>query len=213
VLVLALLAPAAASAADGGAATYTARGATYDFTLRNTGTTAWQAFGVVAPAGGAFVGGTTSNEGSVHCTVGPPTTITCGPISTAGLPAGAAIEFTAVMQAPVACGAPFQFSVSSSGVQPFTQVGDAVFTGSCAPPHLVRATRVRRIGRIVTLVPPAWSVPPEEVAYRWQRCTGSRCIAVHSATGTRISSAHAVRAIVTATFADGTVLRSVSRRI
>jgi hypothetical protein len=211
--LVALALPSGAAAADGGSATYTARGATYDFALRNTGTTAWQDFAVIAPAGSQFVGGTTANEGSVHCVVGPPTTITCGPISTAGLGAGSSVDFTAVLQAPVACGAPFGFSVSATGVQPFTRVGDAVFAGSCAPPRLVRAVHVRRNGGVVTLTPPAWSVPPEAVVYRWQRCTGARCAALRGASGKRVRSAHAVRAVVVATFEDGTVLRSVSRRI
>ena len=206
---LALVAPAVAAADDDGSATYTVRGATYDFALRNTGSTAWQSFSVAAPAGAVFVGGTTANEGSARCTVGPPASITC----VLGVVAGASVEFTAVLQAPVACGAPFQLSVTSAGEQTFTRVGDAVFVGSCAPPELVRAARVRRVGHVVTLAPPAWNVQPEEVAYRWQRCARARCVTVHGATGIRIRSAGLVRVVVTATFDDGTVLRSVSPRI
>src|SRR5581483_4158966 len=119
-VVPALVAPAPAAADDGGRATYTARGATYDFALRNTGTTAWQYFAVVAPPGASFVGGTTAVEGSARCVVGPPGTITCGPLSTFGFAPGSSMEFTAVLQSPIACGAPFGFSVSTTGAQPFT---------------------------------------------------------------------------------------------
>ena len=212
--VPALVAPAPAAADDGGTATYTARGATYDFALRNTGTTAWQYFAVVAPPGASFVGGTTAVEGSARCVVGPPDTITCGPLSTFGFAPGSSMEFTAVLQSPIACGAPFGFSVSTTGAQPFTRVGDAVFTGSCAPPRVVRVPRLHRAGAVVTITPPLWSTPPEEISYAWQRCTGARCIALRGATGLlRIRTTHRVRAVVVATFADGTVLRSVTARV
>jgi hypothetical protein len=211
--LLSLAVPPPAAAGDGGSATYTARGATYDFKLTNTGSTAWQYFSIAAPSGFVFVGGTTSVEASARCVVGPPSTIVCGPLSTYGLPPGASIGFTGVLQAPTACGEPFALAVSATGVQPFTPAGDAVFVGECVPPRVLRAVTVRRVGRIVTLSPPAWSTMPELVVYRWQRCTRAGCMAIRGTTGRRVRMSAVVRAVVTATFADGTVLRSISRKV
>jgi hypothetical protein len=209
----ALALPSAAAADDGGAATYIARGATYDFALTNTGTTTWQSFSLTAPSGSVFVGGTTSNEGSAHCVVGPPATIVCGPVATGLLAARGRVGFTGVLEAPVACGAPFALAVSATGAQPFTPVGNAVFVGSCAPPRVVRPPVVRRAGGLVTLSPPLWSTDPERVAYQWQRCTRAACVAIRDATGERVRARAPVRAVVTAVFPDGTVLHSVTRKV
>src|SRR5207237_3390182 len=48
-----------ARASDGGSATYTVTGARYDFVLFNSGTSRWQYFFLVGPAGTTFVGGGT----------------------------------------------------------------------------------------------------------------------------------------------------------
>ena len=62
---------ALALGSQGGA--YIANGNDYDFSLVNSGTTPWRSFYLVAPSGTAFVGGTTGNEASATCVVGPPT--------------------------------------------------------------------------------------------------------------------------------------------
>jgi hypothetical protein len=162
---------------------------------------------VVGPAGTAFVGGSVGTEATVQCVVGPPTSMVCGPTAVA---AGGQLGFTAFLSATGACGAPFQLWVSSSGGSPFTRVGDAVFVGSCAAPSVVRAVAVRRRGAVVALVPPLWSATPVRVVYRWQRCTPV-CRVIAHATSARVRERATVRAVVVATFADGTRLRSVSR--
>jgi|GEM_PF-4913396 len=212
---IALALPCAAAAADGGAATYTARGATYDFALTNTGTTAWQYFSLTGPPGSVFVGGTTSNEASARCLVGPPATIVCGSVSTLLLAPGGRIGFTGVLQEPAACGAPFALAVGTTGgPTPLTAVGDAVFVGSCAPPRVVRAPRIRRAGpHTLEAVAPVWSEAPAAVRYQWLRCIRRRCVAVRGATSLRVVATHGVlRVAVTALFADGTRLTSTSRR-
>lgn len=164
---------------------------------------------LVGPAGTVFIGGSVWTEATVQCAIGPPAQIACGPI---GVAQGGRLGFTAFLGAAVSCGAPFQFSVSSTGAAPYTRVGDAVFAGSCAPPKLVRAAVVHRRGAVVTLVPPAWSVTPERVVYQWQRCTPG-CKAIPHATSARVRARVRVRAVVIATFADGEQLRAVSRTI
>jgi hypothetical protein len=209
-IVAALVAAGTARAGDGGSATYAMRGTAYDFDLTNTGTTRWLSFMLVGPAGTAFVGGSVGTEATVQCVIGPPAQIACGPTAVA---VGGRLGFTAFVQAAVApCGSPFQLWVSSTGAAPYTRVGDAVFAGSCAPPRLDRGVVVRRRGSVVTLVAPVWSVAPVRIAYRWQRCTPA-CATIPHATSARVSARAKVRAVVTATFADGTELRSVSRTV
>jgi hypothetical protein len=65
---------------------------------------------------------------------------------------------------------------------------------------------------VVTLVPPVWSVAPVRVVYQWQRCTPG-CSAIPHASSTRVTARAGVRAVVVATFADGSKLRSVSRTV
>src|ERR1700733_10902620 len=77
----ALVAAAVAGAGDGGGGAYLSNGHNYDFALVNSGTTAWRSFYLIAPAGTSFVGGTTGNEASAPCVVGPPDQIECGPLS------------------------------------------------------------------------------------------------------------------------------------
>lgn len=208
-LVVALVAARSARAGDGGSASYTTRGAAYDFDLTNTGTTRWLSFMLVGPAGTVFVGGSVGTEATVQCAIAPSSSIACGPTAVA---VGGQLGFTAFLASPVSCGAPFQLWVSSTGAAPYTRVGDAVFAGSCAPPRLVRAVVARRRGALVTLVPPVWSVTPVQVVYRWQRCAPG-CRAIPQATSTRVRARGRVRAIAVATFADGKQLRSVSQTV
>jgi hypothetical protein len=205
--VVALVAAGTAHAGDGGTATYTTRGTAYDFDLRNTGTTRWLSFMLVGPAGTVFIGGSVGTEATVQCAIAPPSQIACGPTAVA---VGGQLGFTAFLASAVSCGAPFQFWVSPTGAAPYTRVGDAVFAGSCAPPRIVRAVAVSRHGDVVTRVPPLWSATPVRVVYQWQRCM-SRCSAIAHAMSARIRSRTRVRAVVTATFADGTTLLSASR--
>ena len=207
--MVALVAAGGARAADGGSATYTSRGTAYDFDMRNAGATRWLSFMLVGPAGTAFIGGSVGTEATVQCVIGPPSQIVCGPTAVA---LGGQLGFTAFLQAAVPCGSPFQLWVSSTGTAPYTRVGDAAFAGSCAPPRLVRAALVRRRGGVVTLTPPVWSATPVRVVYQWQRCTPG-CRAIPHAISARVHARARVRAVVVATFADGTRLRSVSRTV
>ena len=162
---------------------------------------------LVGPGGTVFIGGSVGTEATVQCAIAPPAQIACGPTAVV---AGGQLEFTAFLQTAAPCGSPFQVWVSSTGAAPYTRVGDAVFTGGCAPPRLVRAAVVRRRGGVVTLVPPVWNATPVRVAYQWQRCTPI-CRAIPHATSAHVSARERVRAVVIATFADGTQLRDVSR--
>lgn len=220
---LALVIVGVAAAADGGSATYTASQRTYYFTLFNSGTTLWQYFVLVGPAGASFIGGTTGIENSAHCVPGQPdgvaNEIECGPLTTA---VSAHLGFVATLAAPVACGAPFQFEVSSNGAASFTRVGDATLFGSCsaAAPEAITPPAVRgtpTVGRTLTATPPTWSAPPARVAYRWQLCTKTGCAPIGGASKlslklTRRTAGHAVRIVAIATFDSGRV-ESASKRI
>ena len=209
VLVLSALACASpAAAADGGSGTYTATGMSYDFVLINGGTTRWQYFSLVGPSGTQFLGGANSAENSAQCAVGPPEKIVCGPLSTNLAPAGASFAFVATLAAPVACGSPFAFYVSSTDTTSFTRVSDLTLQGSCTTalhaevPPIVRG--LPRVGRTLVATPPVWSSTPTLVSYRWQRCTKSRCSAIAGATTLRLKLAkadagHAVLLVATAT--------------
>jgi len=164
---------------------------------------------LVGPAGTVFIGGSVGTEATVQCAIAPPSSIACGPTAVA---VGGQLGFTAFLTSAVPCGSPFQFWVSPTGTAPYSRVGDALFAGSCAPPRLVRAVVVRRRGDVVTLVPPTWSVTPVRVAFAWQRCTPA-CKAIPRALSVHVTARKKVRAVVTATFADGTQLRIVSRKI
>jgi hypothetical protein len=220
---LALVVVGAAAAADGGSSTYTVSQRTYYFTLFNSGTTIWQYFVLVGPAGASFIGGTTGIENSAHCVPGQPdgnaNEIECGPLTTA---VSAHLGFVATLAAPVACGAPFQFEVSSNGAASFTRVGDATLSGSCtaavpkaiAPP-VVRGTPT--VGRTLTATPPTWSATPTRVVYQWQLCTRTGCVPIIGATRlslklTKRTASHTVRIVATATF-DSRKIESASRRI
>jgi len=132
------------------------------------------------------------------------------------------VGFVATLAAPVACGAPFQFEVSSNGAASFTRVGDATLTGSCtaAAPEALAPPAVRgtpTVGRTLTATPPTWSATPARVAYQWQLCTRSGCVPIRGATSlslklTKRAAGHTVRVVATATF-DGSQIASASRRI
>jgi hypothetical protein len=227
VLVLGTAATAAqaGAAADGGSGTYTAFGQSYDFNLFNAGTTPWQYFYLVGPAGTSFVGGANSAESTARCVVGQPDgrtdEIECGPLSANLLPPLAHLAFVATLRAPVACGAPFELYVSSTGTPPFTRAGDLTFAGSCtAQPRAVAPPSIHglpTVGRTLTATPPVWSATPTRVAYQWQRCTRTRCSAIAGATRLTLTlgrrdANRAVRIVATATV-DGTRITSRSGTI
>jgi hypothetical protein len=220
---LALVLVGAAAAADGGSGTYTASQRTYYFTLFNSGTTPWQYFVLVGPAGASFIGGTTAVENSAHCVPGQPdgvaNEIECGPLNAV---VSAHLGFVATLAAPIACGAPFQLAVSSNSAASFTRVGDATLSGSCAaaPPEAITPPAIRgtpTVGRTLTATPPTWSATPARVAYQWQLCTKTGCASITSATKlslklTKGVAGHTVRIVATATF-DSRQVESVSKRI
>jgi hypothetical protein len=223
VALAALASVGVAAAADGGSGTYTSSQRTYYFTLFNGGTTPWQYFELVGPAGASFVGGTTGVENSAHCVAGLPdgaaNEIECGPLTVA---ANVHIGFVATLAAPVACAAPFQLEVSSTGGASFTRVGDATLGGSCetvAPKALVPPAvhGMPAVGRTLTATAPTWSATPERVTYQWQLCTRTGCVPIRGATKlslklTKRVAGHTVRIVATATF-DSLHVESVSKRI
>ncbi len=207
-------------AADGGAGTFTASGDSYYFDLFNSGTTAWQAFVVVAPPGATFVGGATAGEATARCLPGRPdglpNEIECGPLSATAAPSYAHLSFVATIAAPPACGAVFELEVTSTGSGPFTRGADLDQAGSCtsgrpkalAPPT-VRGKPV--VGGTLTATPGRWSSTPSRVGYRWQRCGSSGCSAIPGATrlSLRLTPADAhrkVRVVATAVIAGTRVV-------
>ena len=205
---IALVTATPAAAADGGSGTYTVSGASYDFTLVNPGTTRWQYFSLVAPAGAQFLGGANSAENSAQCVVGPPEKIVCGPLSANLAPPGASFAFVATLASPVACGQPFAFYVSSTDTSSFTRGNDLMLEGDCTPTLRADAPPVihglPRVGRTLTAAPPLWSTTPALVTYRWQLCAKSRCAAIAGASTlhlklTKPDRGHTVRIVATAT--------------
>lgn len=174
--------------------------------LVNTGSTPWHTFALVAPAGVTFVGGTTGNEASAACTVGPPSEIACGPIGTNVMPPQARIAFIATMAAPATCGVTFQLLVDG------IPADDVTASAGCAP-HAVVPPRLRLTGHTVHASAPTWSPAPDAVRYQWQRCTGSMCRAIAGATRLTLvlKRPATVRVVATATF-GGTIVRVVSQR-
>jgi hypothetical protein len=216
---------AAPGGADSGSGTYAATGQTYYFDLVNTGTVAWQFFYLVGPPGTTFIGATSSAEASARCVVGQPdgkaNEIECGPLPLSAAPAHAHLGLVATLAAPVACGAPFQLSVSTASTLPFTRGSDVTQAGSCAAaaptalePPALHGTPV--VGRTIRATPPAWSSAPTRVAYRWQRCA-TACTAIAGATGlklvlTRHDAGRSVRLVATAIIA-GTAVETGSTRL
>jgi hypothetical protein len=214
----------AGRAADGGSGTYTATGRTYYVKLFNTGTTPWQFFFLVGPAGTVVVGGATViGESTARCVVGQPdglpAEIECGPLTAAPT---LHFGFVVTLSAPTACGASFQLDVSSTGVAPFTRVGDVTFAGSCtsASPHVVARPTLHgmpTVGNTLTASAPTWSAPPSRVEYQWQLCTTASCSPIRGATGLTLKlrsrdAGHAVRIVATASI-DGDTVTSSSKAI
>ena len=216
----ALVCTSSAAAADGGSGTYTATSATYDFVLFNSGTTAWQYFSLIGPSGTRFLGGANAAEATARCVVGPPDEIECGPLSASLAPPLAHVTFVATLASPVSCGAPFAFYVSSTDSSSFTRVADLTSAGSCTtalraetPPAIAGLPLA---GRTLVATPPIWSTTPTRVAYRWQRCTKSRCADIAGATTLRLTlgkrdRGDAVRFVATATLDGATATTSSGR--
>jgi hypothetical protein len=223
---LAFVCVTAAAAADGGSGTYTSTGRTYDFNLLNGGTTPWQYFILVGTSGTRFVGGTTANENSARCVVGQPdgqaNEIECGPVSPSVIPPNGHIGFVATLSAFPECGAPFQLYASSTGTPPFSRVGDATLSGSCAavPPRAVTPPTLHgaaTVGGTLTATAPTRNATPTRVTYQWQLCTRTGCAPIKSATRltlklTKRTAGHTVRIAAAATF-DGRKVESMSKRI
>ena len=214
----------ARAVADGGSGTYSAAGSTYGFDLQNAGTTPWQYFYLVGPAGTTFVGGATAGEITARCVAGQPdgspAEIECGPLSATGLQPNVQVAFVATLGAPPACGAVFQLEVSSTGSL-FTRVGDVTFAGSCSTiPEALTRPVIRgapRVGKTLSVAPASWSAAPTLLAYQWQRCTSARCQAIGGATGlthtlTAADAGRSLRVVAAATFA-GTRVTSVSKPV
>ncbi len=223
---LALVVAGSGLAADGGSGTYAASGSTYDFDLVNTGTTPWLYFMLVAPAGTTFIGGATAGEITVHCVPGQPdgqaNEIECGPVSATGLQPNVHVVFVATLGIPAVCGSPFQLDVSSTGAPPFTRVGDATSSGTCAAVQLRALTPptihgARMVGRIVTATAPVWSATPARLVYQWQLCSATGCRSIKGATKLALKlvageAGRSVRIVVTAS-ASGATVMSVSPKV
>jgi hypothetical protein len=190
------------AAGDGGSGTYVAAGHDYDVAFYNSGTTAWRAFALTAPPGLTFIGGTTGNEGSVACAASG-NEIHCGPIGFNVMPPQAHLTFVATMKEAAVCGPTFALSVSGDG-STYTPAGDIGPAAGCAPHALTRPV-LHRIGTRIHATPPAWSSPPTRVVYRWQRCTGSRCVAIAHGLVLALKRSGTYRLVATATIAGQTV--------
>ena len=116
---------AARTSGDGGSATYSRAGPAYAFDLTNFGTTTWQYVYLVGPSDAIFTSGQVTSGGSAPCLVGQPdgqpNEIECGPFSSGGT-SNTHVLVTSMLKAPVACCAPFQFYVNSTGSPPYTRV-------------------------------------------------------------------------------------------
>jgi hypothetical protein len=225
-VVVALLYVGVAAAADGGSGTYTSSGDTYDFNLFNGGSTTWQYFVLIGPEGASFVGGANAAEQTARCVPGQPdglaNEIECGPLSPSVSPPDVHFGFVATLATPVACGAPFQLEINSSGASSFTPAGDAAFTGNCAAasPRAVRAPVIHGrpvVGRTLVAAPPVWSATPASVRYQWQRCTVRSCERISGATKLELRLArrdawHFVRIVATAVI-DGQNVDSTSKKV
>jgi hypothetical protein len=215
--VLALVGSSAAAAATGGSGTYTASGRTDYLVLFNSGSAPWLSFYLVSPAGTTFVGGaTTAGESTARCILGQPDgtadEVECGPLSATTAPPNVHLGFVATLNVPAPCGASYELDVSTTGLPPYTRIGDVTFSGSCAalqpaavtPPTL---QGLPRVGHTLTATAPTWNEPPTRVGYQWQRCTASGCTAIKGATRLRLAldgrdAGHRVRIVATATIGD-----------
>jgi hypothetical protein len=225
-LALAFVFVGVAVAADGGSGTYTSSGDTYDFNLFNSGTTTWQYFILVGPAGAAFVGGANAAEATARCVPGQPdglaNEIECGPLSPNLSPPNVHFGFVATLRTPLACGAAFRLEVSSNGGSSFSRAGDPVLAGSCAAalPSAVRVPVIHGrpvVGRVLSATPAVWSKTPASVRYQWQRCTAALCARISGATRlelrlTRRDARHSVRIVATASI-DGELIQTASNKV
>jgi hypothetical protein len=222
-------ASAARSAGDGGSGTYTVFGASYDFELRNGGTTQWQSFVLVGPPGTTFLGGATAGEITARCVGGQPdgqvNEIECGPLS---VTPGAQVLLVATVAAPGSCAAGFGLTVISAGSTAGTNVGEVTPAGSCAAasptgvatPRLVTRPKLRGTpvaGGLLGLTPPRWSAPATHVVYQWQLCTGTGCRRIAGAAGptlrlTAVEIGRSVRVVVSAAV-SGAELTAASGRV
>lgn len=216
----------AAAASDGGSGRYTATGSSYYLVLFNSGTTAWRFFTLVGPSGARFVGGGSTTEVNASCVVGQadgrPDELTCGPLPSSFAAPLVHFSFIATLQAPVACGAPFELYVSATGTPPFTRVGEVTYSGSCAAtlPHALMPPTIEGtplVGNRLRATPPLWSASPDRVAYQWQRCTRRSCSAIRGATKLalrlgRRDRGHTVRIVATARV-DGETVTSRSPKM
>lgn len=192
-----------AALAVGGSGSYIASGHDYDVALYNSGSTSWRAFSLTAPPGMTFIGGTTGNEGSATC-VANGNQIQCGPIGVNVMPPQAHLAFVATMQDAAVCGPTFALSASDDGTT-YTPVAQIYPAAACAP-HALTRPQLYRVGRRIHATAPAWSSPPSRVAYRWQRCRGSRCVAVGTGLALTVKRAGSYRLVATATFAGQTAV-------
>jgi hypothetical protein len=209
----------AGTAGDGGSGTYTSSGTSYYMILFNAGTTRWMFFHLVGPPGTVFVAGETAAETSARCVVGQPNglqnEIECGPLAMSVAPAGLHLTFVATTTAPVACRAPFELDVSSTGTGPLTRVDDVTYAGSCATLEPGAVTRpmihgTPTAGSVLTATAPVWNVRPASVAYRWQLCSAAGCSAIKGATKLTLRldrryRGHSVRIVATATVGGATI--------
>ena len=209
VLVCGLVA-AGTARADGGGGTYVTNGHDYDFALVNSGTVAWHSFYLVAPSGMTLVGGTTGNEASDTCVVGPPNEIRCGSLSQSAAPASGSIPFVVTTTSAAICGPAFALFVSTDG-STYVSAGDLVAAPACGPqaPRALTAPSLHgapKVGATLRVAPPQWSARPSQVAYRWERCTSKSCVTIAGAARsslrlTRADGGHTIQVVVTATIA------------
>lgn len=198
--------------------------ATYDFVLLNGGSTAWQSFVIVGPAGTTFVGGATVGEITARCVAGQPdgfaNEIECGPLSGSGVAPGARVVFAGTLSTGSGCGATFQLEVSPTGAAPFAAAGDATPVAGCAasPPGALAPPGIRgtaRVGRTLTVAAATWTAAPSHVAYQWQRCADSRCRTISTKRTlvlTRADAGRTVRVVAVATI-GGSEVTSVSKPV
>jgi hypothetical protein len=109
---------------------------------------------------------------------------------------------------------PFQLDVSSTGVLPFTPASDVTAAAcssslaSLTKPPALHGPAV--VGKRLVATAPVWPSTPAGVTYRWQLCTGARCVAIPRATTLALTpttkdAGHTVRIVATATFGLGTM--------
>ena len=165
------------------------------------------------------MGGATIGEITAHCSPGQPdgvaSEIECGPISAAGLAPGARVGFVSTVGSAPSCAAPFQLDVTSTGTVPFTPANNVTAAPGCSSstPSATKAPTLRGpavAGKRLVATPPAWSTTPIGVTYRWQRCLGTRCLAIPGATTLAFTPSpkdvgHTVRIVATGTFGLSTV--------